>query len=84
MMETEKIWQELTEIKVQLARLNEQIENMNQFILGNGQEGLLKRVKKLEDDYQRRRGAKAFWEILRSVITFLVGGGIMWIFLGKK
>lgn len=84
MMETEKIWQELTEIKVQLAKLNEQIENMNQFILGNGQEGLLKRVKKLEDDYQRRKGAKAFWEILRGVITFLVGGGVVWMFLGRK
>ena len=81
---SEKIWQELTNINVKLARLDEQMQEIRRYILGNGNNGLEKRVKRLENDLQRRVGAKALWELVRSVITFLIGGGIVWIILGKK
>jgi len=81
---SEKIWQELTDINVKLARLDEQMQEIRRYILGNGNNGLEKRVKRLENDLQRRVGAKALWELVRSVITFLIGGGIVWIILGKK
>jgi len=81
---SEKIWQELTNINVKLARLDEQMQEIRRYILGNGNNGLEKRVKRLEGDLQRRVGAKALWELVRSVITFLIGGGIVWIILGKK
>ena len=81
---SEKIWQELTNINVKLARLDEQMQEIRRYILGNGNNGLEKRVKRLEGDLQRRVGAKALWELVRSVITFLIGGGIVWLFLGRK
>ena len=81
---SEKIWQELTDINVKLARLDEKVQEIRRYILGDGNNGLEKRVKRLENDLQRRVGAKALWELVRSVITFLIGGGIVWIILGKK